>query len=91
MYVQCERCQTEYDFDDALVSEKGTTVKCTSCGHQFRVRRNAGPAQEDKWVINTEEGNILMFTTLRELQRAISSKMVTRDDVLVPDGFARVL
>ena len=32
MDVTCERCGTEYDFDDALVSERGTTVKCTNCG-----------------------------------------------------------
>ena len=43
MYVQCERCKTEYDFDDALVSERGTTVKCTQCGHQFKVRRATAP------------------------------------------------
>ncbi|NOU26329.1 MAG: hypothetical protein HOO96_00355, partial [Polyangiaceae bacterium] len=40
MDVQCDRCKTEYDFDDALVSTRGTTVKCTQCGHQFKVRRD---------------------------------------------------
>jgi len=82
MYVQCERCQTEYDFDDALVSERGTTVKCTSCGHQFRVRRNVGLQDEDRWVITTAQGTTLIFTSLRELQRAISGSAVGRDDVL---------
>ncbi|WP_394850396.1 zinc-ribbon domain-containing protein [Pendulispora brunnea] len=82
MYVQCERCQTEYDFDDALVSERGTTVKCTSCGHQFRVRRSMGAQEEDRWVITTAQGNTLVFTSLRELQRAISGNSVARDDVL---------
>ena len=38
MDVQCERCKTEYEFDDALVSGRGTTVRCTNCGHQFKVR-----------------------------------------------------
>ena len=37
MDVQCERCKTEYEFDDALVSGRGTTVRCTNCGHQFKV------------------------------------------------------
>ncbi|WP_394839687.1 zinc-ribbon domain-containing protein [Pendulispora rubella] len=82
MYVQCERCQTEYDFDDALVSERGTTVKCTSCGHQFRVRRSMGAPEEDRWVISTAQGSTLIFTSLRELQRAISGNAVGRDDVL---------
>ena len=54
MYVQCERCKTEYDFDDALVSERGTTVKCTQCGHQFKVRRAAAPdGGADRWVVTT--------------------------------------
>ena len=37
MDVRCERCNTEYEFDDALVSERGTTVKCTNCGTCFEV------------------------------------------------------
>lgn len=48
MYVQCERCQAEYEFDDALVSERGTTVKCTSCGHQFKIRRTASGGDADR-------------------------------------------
>src|SRR5262249_49170904 len=32
MEITCNRCKTEYDFDDALVSERGTTVRCTNCG-----------------------------------------------------------
>jgi predicted Zn finger-like uncharacterized protein len=82
MYVQCERCQTEYDFDDALVSERGTTVKCTSCGHQFKVRRSGGAGAEDRWLVNTADGRTLVFTSLKELQRAIGSNLVGRSDIL---------
>jgi len=39
MDVRCERCKTLYELDDARVSEAGTTVRCTSCGHVFRVRK----------------------------------------------------
>jgi predicted Zn finger-like uncharacterized protein len=39
MDVRCERCKTEYEFDDARITEAGVTVKCTSCGHVFRVRK----------------------------------------------------
>jgi len=83
MYVQCERCKTEYDFDDALVSERGTTVKCTQCGHQFKVRRAAAPdGGSDRWVVTTVSGKTLVFTTLRELQKAILGKQVARSDSL---------
>ncbi|CAN5625120.1 hypothetical protein BH09MYX1_BH09MYX1_32840 [soil metagenome] len=80
MYVQCERCKTEYDFDDALVSERGTTVKCTQCAHQFKVRRSE--TGTDRWVVTTVSGKSLVFTSLRELQKAILGKQVGRGDSL---------
>lgn len=40
MDVKCEKCGTEYEFDDAKVTEAGITVKCTHCGHLFRVVRS---------------------------------------------------
>ncbi len=83
MYVQCERCKTEYDFDDALVSERGTTVKCTQCGHQFKVRRATAPeGGTDRWLVTTASGKTLVFTSLRELQKAILGKQVARSDSL---------
>ena len=39
MDVRCERCKTLYELDDVRVSEAGTTVRCTTCGHLFRVRK----------------------------------------------------
>lgn len=41
MDVGCPRCQTEYELDDARVPEDGVTVKCTSCGHVFRVKKKS--------------------------------------------------
>jgi len=82
MYVQCERCKTEYDFDDALVSERGTTVKCTQCGNQFKVRRSTEGAGGDRWVVTTVSGKTHVFTSLRELQKAILGRQVARSDSL---------
>jgi predicted Zn finger-like uncharacterized protein len=39
MDVKCEQCGTEYEFDDGRVTESGINVKCTHCGHIFRVAR----------------------------------------------------
>ncbi|MBK8252991.1 MAG: zinc-ribbon domain-containing protein [Polyangiaceae bacterium] len=86
MDVTCERCGTEYDFDDALVSERGTTVKCTNCGAQFRVYRPVPAAGPERWVVRTVDGRELIFSALRELQAAISTGVVGREDVLSRGG-----
>ena len=46
MDVRCDRCQTEYELDDASVSDTGTSVQCTTCGHQFIVTRKPSPAHQ---------------------------------------------
>ena len=40
MDVRCEKCGTEYELDDSRLKPAGVSVKCTSCGHVFRVRRH---------------------------------------------------
>src|SRR4051812_1673284 len=86
MDVRCERCSTEYEFDDALVSGRGTTVKCTNCGHKFKIRRSDGDFSEDFWNVQTGDGRTLVFTSLRELQRAIQTSLVDRSDLLSRGG-----
>lgn len=87
MEVLCERCQTEYDFDDALVSERGTTVKCTNCGHQFRIYRpKTLSSPPERWEVRTADGRDLVFTSLRDLQRGITRGQVGRADVLTRGG-----
>jgi len=39
MDVRCEKCQTEYELDETKLKPGGVTVKCTTCGHMFKVRR----------------------------------------------------
>lgn len=86
MDVTCERCGTEYDFDDALVSGRGTTVKCTNCGFQFKVRKPEAAGVSESWVVRTVDGREIVFSALRELQQAIGRATITRDDVLARDG-----
>ncbi|MBX3232431.1 MAG: zinc-ribbon domain-containing protein [Labilithrix sp.] len=86
MDVKCERCNTEYEFDDALVSGRGTTVKCTNCGHKFKIRREGGDVAADYWNVTTGDGRTLVFTSLRELQRAIQGYLVERTDRLSRGG-----
>ena len=83
MDVRCSRCGTEYEFDDALISERGTTVKCTNCGFQFKIFPGAGKGlAPERWVVRTASGRELVYTSLRELQRAIADKKVGANDLL---------
>ena len=86
MDVTCERCSTAYEFDDALVSERGTTVKCTNCGHQFKVKRAQTAGAPELWQVRTIDGRELEFKALRELQTAIAQTQISREDVLLRGG-----
>lgn len=77
MEVRCSSCSTEYEFDDALVSARGTSVKCTNCGHQFRVHAPAAVAGvAEKWIVRDSRGKESTYTSLRELQQAIVKGLV---------------
>jgi predicted Zn finger-like uncharacterized protein len=39
--VRCEKCQTEYELDEARLKPGGVTVKCTNCGHMFKIRKRS--------------------------------------------------
>jgi predicted Zn finger-like uncharacterized protein len=83
MDVRCSRCATEYEFDDALISERGTTVKCTNCGYQFKIYPGEGKGlAPERWVVRTASGRELVYTSLRELQRGIADKKVGANDLL---------
>ncbi len=84
MDVRCARCGIEYEFDDALISERGTMVRCTECGHQFRVHpSHVIPAEPDEWRVVVPSGRTLVFKTLRELQQGISHGEISRDATLL--------
>ncbi len=82
MDVVCQRCRAEYEFDDALISSLGTTVRCTSCGFQFKVYPEAG-ASVEQWTLTPARGGASrVFDSLRELQRAIARGGVEQEDLL---------
>ncbi|MGD8824162.1 MAG: tetratricopeptide repeat protein [Myxococcales bacterium] len=82
MDVICERCNTEYEFDETLLSARGTSVKCTNCGHVFKVfppgAENAERASH--WRLKRSDGTTDAIDSLRELQRRISAGELTPDD-----------
>ena len=73
MKVQCERCGATYEFEEALASQTGTPVRCQACEHVFEVKASASPEGRDQWVLRTEEGRELVFSSLGTLQEALLS------------------
>lgn len=94
MDVKCESCGTEYEFDDSKVTAAGITVKCTHCGHLFRVARaatveqpTAAPvARTRHWMIRNRHGEIREFRDLSTLQQWIVARKVSRDDEISKTG-----
>jgi predicted Zn finger-like uncharacterized protein len=83
MDVRCSRCGTDYEFDDSLISERGTTVKCTNCSYQFKIYPpKSATAAPERWTVHTTAGKELVFTSLRELQKGISERKVGPNDLL---------
>lgn len=81
MDVVCDRCRAEYEFDDALVSERGTTVKCTSCGHQFKIyRMSSHPEAVRSWNLRRPDGTVIPFDSLAVLQKWILEGRVSKMD-----------
>ncbi|MEC7518284.1 MAG: tetratricopeptide repeat protein [Myxococcota bacterium] len=87
MDVTCERCGTEYEFDETLVSDRGTTVKCTNCGHLFKVFRPDAEASGAKsWQVRTGDGSTRTLGSLKELQRLITAGSLHESDWISRGG-----
>ena len=84
MDVTCDRCGTEYEFEEALVSTRGTTVKCTHCGHLFKVYKPESPveasAAANPWTVRRADGSIHRLHSLADLTRLIEEGAFGRED-----------
>jgi predicted Zn finger-like uncharacterized protein len=87
MDVTCDNCKAEYDFDDTLLGDKGTTVKCSKCGHVFRVLPPRREPQRSALKVRFRDGHVESVASLRELQQRIQAGTVGMDDELGRDGF----
>jgi predicted Zn finger-like uncharacterized protein len=98
MDVRCERCQTEYEVEDASVSDLGTEVQCSDCGHLFMVKRACAPASVAAlpvsseghagtgWKLMTTFGQAHELRDLTQLHKWIIERRVTRNDKVSEDG-----
>jgi len=93
MDVKCNRCGTDYEFEETLVSARGTTVKCTTCGHLFKVFRGGNPEQtpaDDSrpWLVRKRNGTVEPLVSLGDLTRMIGRQEITPDDEISRSGQA---
>lgn len=91
MDVTCSRCQSVYEFEDTLVSPKGVVVRCTHCGHLFKIfPAGASPAlpEESGWMLRREDGTVFAIDKFTTLQKWIGQGKVTRRDELSRTGEA---
>ena len=99
MDVRCEKCGTEYEFEDQRITEEGVTVKCSTCGHLFKIRRKSfvltepvtlekkpSAEAERQWIIRKTDGSILNFKELTTLQKWIVEQKVSREDEISRSG-----
>jgi predicted Zn finger-like uncharacterized protein len=97
MDVRCEKCSTEYEFDENRVGANGVTVKCTACGFVFKVRRPRKPPsratttlgkgpQGREWLVRKPDGQMIAFRELTTLQKWIVEGRINRDDEISKNG-----
>src|SRR5512134_1989982 len=90
MDVRCEKCHTAYELEESKVTEAGVTVKCTSCGNLFKIKRRGGTTPGVKppelpadvgamWLIRSPGGEHRRFRELTTLQQWIVERKVTRE------------
>jgi predicted Zn finger-like uncharacterized protein len=101
MDVTCNRCSTSYEFEETLIAATGTTVKCTQCGHLFKVYRGDSPrdsqspaspsadppaALPTRWRVRRADGSLHTLDSLGELTRLINAGQFRREDELSRTG-----
>ena len=90
MDVSCSRCGAEYEFEETLVSDRGTTVKCTNCGHLFKVFRpghSLETVDESKpWLVRRKNGTVEPLVSLGDLTRLIAQGVYHKEDEISRSG-----
>jgi predicted Zn finger-like uncharacterized protein len=95
--VRCEQCRTEYEFDESRITPEGVAVRCTTCGHVFKVRKaqtlDAGFAGDLRaprdWKVRlTATGDVVACRDLSTLQTWIIERRVQRGDQITRAGQA---
>ncbi len=99
MDVRCQKCGTEYEFEENRIGPTGVAVKCTACGHVFQVEPRSNPApparattiigagpQDREWYVRKPGGQMIAFRELTTLQKWIVEGRISRHDEISKNG-----
>lgn len=89
MDVSCPRCDAVYEFDIRRLRGGKATLKCSQCGHLFRLE---GPGKvldesQRRWMVRKEtSGDILYFTGFDTLHEWIMEGRIGGEDAISRTG-----
>lgn len=89
MDVSCPQCETLYELDDTQLDADGATLKCSQCGHLFRLEPSAGVQSESRrrWMVRqSDSGEFLYFTGFDTLHEWIMEGRVGATDAISRTG-----
>ena len=88
MDIRCPSCSTLYEFNEARLKRGPINLKCSQCGHVFRVegRKGSQAKKSSRWMMRKRDGDILYFQGLSTLQKWIVDRTVTRQDEISKTG-----
>jgi predicted Zn finger-like uncharacterized protein len=81
MIIQCDKCKTEYNLDDAKVKPGETKVRCSNCQHVFTVPH---PLALDESDIFGETENKTEDAFMREWARDLGTQPPEQDKPIPP-------
>lgn len=90
MEIRCEKCATEYELDESRISSAGLKVRCTTCGHVFKVARpqQVPPAAAGLELRHLRDQSVVACPDLATLQRWIVERRVGPEDEFRENGGA---
>lgn len=89
MDVSCPQCETLYELDGDQLDPDGATLKCSQCGHLFRLELDSGVQSERsrRWMVrDAATGEFLYFTGFDTLHEWIMEGRVGEEDAISRTG-----
>ena len=90
MDVECPKCGTIFEFDEAQMRSAVATLKCSVCAHMFRIHTDGVVEEQEtqrRWMVrHRATGDVHYFTGFAELHHMIMVGKTTRRDEISRTG-----
>ncbi len=87
MEIRCERCNAAYEVKDESLGAAGLGVRCSRCGHNFRVRKPPAPPPSQSLLVRKHRtGEVYACADLALLKRWAGERRAVREDELSAGG-----